>query len=145
MSKIALNEEEPLSESARGLKIAKLQEDINKLAKKIQELADKKDGGSAGPGPPMDGEEVEYEEDNTDEVTCAFDVDETQYEVEEILNDRVGLCGQKEYRIKWVGYGAGYNEWIEEVELERCAAELIAEYKSRQVKKGGRSTRKIKG
>jgi hypothetical protein len=34
-----------------------------------------------------------------------------EYEVEIILNKRLNKYGQKEYLIKWLGYGSKYNTW----------------------------------
>lgn len=146
MSKTTRSMRTPITESARELAIEKLQNEMNELAKKIQKLVDEKkhDNDVTETGPPMADSEDENGDCNaTANVVCAFEVDQTQYEVEKIIKHRIGLCGQKEYFVKWVGYGAKFNEWVEGVELELCAAELIGEYESSPAKKGGHSTRKI--
>lgn len=131
--------EAPLTKSARKLEIAKIQKKMDKISKQIQDLIDKEKKVDDEPGLPIADEHTEDKEnDATDDIKCAYDIDETQYEIEKIMRDRVGLYGQKEYYIKWMGYGNKYNEWVEKVELEISAAEMVAEYESRQTKRTGR-------
>lgn len=132
----------PLTKAARKLEISKIQKKMDKISKQIQALIDKEKEVDDEPGLPIADEHAEDKEnDATDDTKCAYDIDETQYEVEKIMKDRIGLCGQKEYYIKWMGYGNKYNEWIEKVELEISAAEMVADYESRQIKRTGRKVR----
>ena len=55
--------------------------------------------------------------------------DEEQWEIEEIL-DKTKSKGTYYYKVKWVGWGDPYNQWLPENELEN-AAELRKEFDDR--------------
>lgn len=42
-----------------------------------------------------------------------------KYQIENILNERTGAAGQKEYLVKWYGYDDSFNSWISQVSLTR--------------------------
>ena len=53
---------------------------------------------------------------------------EEEYEVEEIINDRHNKCTRKrQYLVKWLGYPASENSWVNEQDLH--SPELLEEYR----------------
>lgn len=65
------------------------------------------------------------------------DGDEEAFEVERILNRRVGDDGQLWYRVKWKHHSTAHNEWIPEKNVVHCH-DLIAEFEaSVQPARGG--------
>jgi len=73
------------------------------------------------------------------------DGDEEAFEVERILNRRVGDDGQLWYRVKWKHHSTAHNEWIPEKNVVHCH-DLIAEYEaSVQPGRGGGAATKSKG
>ena len=38
--------------------------------------------------------------------------DKEEYQIEAVLDQRVGKKGQREYLVKWLGYDTSFNQWI---------------------------------
>ena len=51
---------------------------------------------------------------------------EEEFEIEEILNDRIHRCKQQ-YLVKWLGYPSSENSWEDEKDLQHAGA-LLHEY-----------------
>lgn len=75
-----------------------------------------------------DSEPTTYvlKDDHGDELRGTFYSQELQkvgakdtYRIEEILKQRVGAGGRKEYLVKWYGYDASFNSWIPQSSLTR--------------------------
>ena len=56
---------------------------------------------------------------------------EQVYVVERIVSERTE-GGERQYRVKWAGYGSQYNTWEPAAELESTAAEKVAVFKAQQ-------------
>jgi hypothetical protein len=53
---------------------------------------------------------------------------EEEYEVEELINDRYnGRRRKRQYLVKWKGYPASKNSWVDEQDLH--SDELLADYR----------------
>lgn len=68
---------------------------------------------------------------------------EEGFEVERILQVRMGDDGQTWYKVKWKHHAASYNEWIPERNVLHCQ-ELIAEFNASQAQANGRGTKGTK-
>ncbi|KAK9876389.1 hypothetical protein WA026_012700 [Henosepilachna vigintioctopunctata] len=55
-----------------------------------------------------------------------------EYEVEKIVDVRVGATGEKEYLLKWLGYSDSDNSWVPEKDIEET---LIESFESDKIKK----------
>ena len=62
--------------------------------------------------------------------------DETQWEVEEILDHKTER-GALKYKVKWAGYGAEYNQWVAEEDMGN-PVELVRWYEHNATKRGKR-------
>ena len=56
--------------------------------------------------------------------------DNEEYEVEQILNDRI-RWGKQYYYVRWKGWSPAYDQWIREENLEH-AQELLQDYRSKK-------------
>lgn len=55
-----------------------------------------------------------------------------EYEVESILQRRWYLTGQKLYKVRWRGYGAGEDSWLHEEDLQHGCSTLLQEFNGKQ-------------
>jgi hypothetical protein len=82
-------------------------------------------------------------DDEAGEEDAGSDADsEEAFEVERILNRRLGDDGQTWYKVKWKHHAASHNEWIPQRNVLHCQ-ELIEEFNASQAqpKKGTKGTK----
>lgn len=65
-------------------------------------------------------------------------VSQSQYEVEAILERRVGRNGKTEYRVRWKGFGTDHITW--EPEENMNCSQLIGEFLQKEAEQGKAAT-----
>ncbi|VDC04626.1 unnamed protein product [Peniophora sp. CBMAI 1063] len=69
-----------------------------------------------------------------------------EYELQQIIWDRVDQSGKRQYRVRYRGFDSSHDEWLEEYELEN-AQELLEEYREKKekglVRKPGRRRKRF--
>jgi hypothetical protein len=64
---------------------------------------------------------------NPPPVVSPTDSPEAQWEVEKIVADKM-LRGRVKYKVRWLGYSAASDEWIDAEELRQDAPDVVADY-----------------
>ena len=57
----------------------------------------------------------------------ATDSPDAQWEVEKVVGDKT-VRGRVKYKVRWVGYSAASDEWLDGDELRRDAPEVVGDY-----------------
>ena len=85
-------------------------------------------------------DEADDEVEDEAEAEADGDSDDDIYEVDRILEARVGASGTREYLIKWRGWGARFNSW--EPQEHIVDEGLLAEFEARAAEKAAKEDNK---
>jgi transposase InsO family protein len=64
---------------------------------------------------------------NPPPVVGATDSPDAQWEVEKVVGDRM-LRGRLKYKVRWLGYSAASDEWLDAEELRKDAPDVVDDY-----------------
>jgi hypothetical protein len=66
---------------------------------------------------------------NPPPVVGATDSPDAQWEVEKVVADRM-VRGRLKYKVRWLGYSAASDEWIDSEELKEDAPDVVRDYEA---------------